>query len=156
ILEVDGAVIKTERGWPPLRLDDAGPIEGGIYRIRLAVWPYQPGDRTLAIAVYNGSLFTGLDTELVGIYAVTGTSDEPRIIEAVVRMREGGHLKVEPIIYPRWDRKSDEPRPGVAVAWAETEGPLDQAWPSEAQTRLMGPMPMKEGPFYWMRHRKGV
>jgi hypothetical protein len=47
----------------------------------------------------------------------------------------------------------------VAIAWAETHGPLDQAFPAESQQRLFGKaesLSMVEGWPIYMRHRKNV
>jgi hypothetical protein len=156
-IEVDRAFVKFRGGWPPVRLDEVHPIESGIYRCRIAVWPYQPGDRTLVAAVYVGPLFGPGKREFVGMFDVTGTSDDPRIIEFTTRMQEGHTMHIVPWVYPEHTHKSTDPKPGVAVAWAETQGPLDQSWPSEAQKRLFGETTqMVEGSPIWMRHRKNV
>ena len=46
-------------------------------------------------------------------------------------MRDGETMHVVPWIYPdhvTW-RDKHEKRPGIAVVWAETHGPLDQSFP---------------------------
>jgi len=161
VLEVEGSFVKFTPGWPPARLDDAHPIEDGVYRCRFAVWPYQPRERTLAVAVYVGPLFGPAKRRFMGMFDVTGTAREPRIVEFTTRMKEGDALHIVPWVYPQhvtW-RDKEEPRPGIALAWAETHGPLDQSFPSEAQKRLFGDAPtlsMAEGDPLWMRHRKGM
>ncbi len=154
--ESHGSFVKIRTGWPPTRFDSANPIEDGVYKVRIAVWPYEPGERTLAMAVFNGSFFSGAETAFEGIYDVTGTHDNPRIIEFTTWMRDGAYITLEPRIFPPHERGDERPQPGVAVKWIETEGPLDQAFPSEAQNKLMGKLPMWEGNPIWMRHRKGV
>jgi hypothetical protein len=161
VLEASGSFVKFTPGWPPARLDPAHPIEDGSYRCRFAVWPYQPGERTLAVAVYVGPLFGPGKRRFLGMFDVTGSAESPRIVEFTTRMNEGDTLHLVPWVYPQhvtW-RDKDEPRPGVALAWAETHGPLDQSFPSEAQKRLFGDSPtlsMAKGDPLWMRHRKGV
>ena len=76
-------------------------------------------------------------------------------------MKENETVHIVPWVFPEhvtW-RDKHEKRPGVGVAWAETYGPLDQSFPSEAQKQLFGggeTITMAEGDPVWMRHRKGV
>ena len=56
VIEVEGSFVKFTPGWPPVRVDEAHPIEDGTYRCRLAVWPHEPGGRTLCVATYVGPL----------------------------------------------------------------------------------------------------
>lgn len=160
-IEVDDSFVKFTPGWPPARLDDVHPIEDGIYRCRVAVWPHDPGDRTLAVAIYVGALFGPETRKFMGIFDVTGTPENPRIIEFTTSMEEGHSIHIEPRIWPEhvtW-RDKHEARPGVGILWAETRGPLDQSFPSESQKRLFGDVdhitmaPEKQ---IYMRHRKRV
>lgn len=160
-IAVDDSFVKFTPGWPPARLDPAHPIEDGIYRCRIAVWPHDPGERTLAVAIYTGSLFGPETRKFIGIYDVTGTSQDPRIIEFTTFMEEGHTIHIVPRVWPEhvtW-RDKHEARPGVGVAWAETHGPLDQSFPAEAQKRLFGEVDsikmVAEKPI-WMRHRRDV
>ena len=160
-IEVADSFVKFTPGWPPARLDPVHPIEGGVYRCRLAVWPHQPSQRTLAAAVYVGPLFGPGKRRLMGMYDVTGTPDRPRIIEFTTHLEEGWALQLTPWIYPRHItyRDKHEPRPGIGIVWAETYGPLDQSWPCASQRRLFGTSPslsMVAGKSIYMRRRKGV
>ena len=158
VIEREASFVKFTPGWPPARIDAVHPIENGIYRCRLAVWPHDPGDRTLSVAIYVGPLFGAGKRRFMGMYDVTGKPEEPRIIEFTTHMTEGHTMHIVPWIYPKhitW-RDKHEKRPGIGIAWAETHGPLDQSWPAETQTKLMGPMPMREGDPIYMRHRKNV
>lgn len=162
VIEAEGAFVDFTPGWPPARVDDAHPIEPGIYRCRVAVWPHEPGEhRTLAVAVYVGPLFGDGKRRFMGMFDATGTPDDPRIIEFTTHLEEGHALHILPWVYPEhvtW-RDKEEARPGVAIAWAETHGPLDQSFPSESTTKLFGDVDtitMGKGWPIWMRHRKGV
>jgi hypothetical protein len=162
VIESDGAYVDFTPGWPPARVDEAHPIENGVYRCRVAVWPHDPGEnRTLSVAVFTGPLFGDGKRHLNGIFDVTATADKPRIIEFTTYMRESHALHILPWIYPEhvtW-RDKEEQRPGVAIAWAETYGPLDQSFPAESQKRLFGKseaLSMAEGAGIYMRHRRGV
>jgi hypothetical protein len=162
VIESNGAYVDFTAGWPPARVDEAHPIENGVYLCRVAVWPHDPGEnRTLSVAVFTGPLFGDGKRHLNGIFDVTGTPDKPRIFEFTTYMREGHALHVLPWIYPEhvtW-RDKEEQRPGVAIAWAETYGPLDQSFPAESQKKLFGTsksLSMVEGAGIYMRHRRGV
>ena len=162
VIESNGAYVDFTPGWPPARVDEAHPIENGVYRCRVAVWPHEPGEnRTLSVAVFTGPLFGAGKRKLNGVFDVTGTPDKPRIIEFTTYMGESHALHILPWIYPEhvtW-RDKEEQRPGVAIAWAETYGPLDQSFPTESQTKLFGmseSLSMAEGDSIYMRHRRGM
>jgi mono/diheme cytochrome c family protein len=162
VIERDGAFIDFTPGWPGARVDPAHPIEEGIYRCRVAVFPHDQGDhRTLSAAVFTGPLFGDGKRHFQGIYDVTGTAANPRIIEFTTRMGELHAMRVLPWVFPEhvtW-RDKHEPRPGVGILWAESYGPLDQPFPSLAQRKLFGESPtvsMEKGPSFYIRHRRGV
>ncbi len=160
-IEVENSFVKFAPGWPPARLDSAHPIEEGIYRCRIAAWPHEPGARTLAVAIYVGPLFGPGKLRPMGVFDVTGTPAEPRIIEFTAHLMEGEAMHIVPRIYPEHItyRDKHEARPGIGLVWAETYGPLDQDFPSPAQRRLFGDSPtisMVEGDPFYMRHRKGM
>ncbi|MCA9057679.1 MAG: DUF1592 domain-containing protein, partial [Planctomycetaceae bacterium] len=162
VIESSGAFVDFTPGWPPARIDPAHPIEDGIYRCRVAVWPHHPGEqRMLAVAVYVGPLFGDGTREFIGMFDVTGDADNPRIIEFTTRMREQHTMHILPWVFPEhvtW-RDKEEQRPGVAIAWAETYGPLDQDFPSAATRQLFGSgdsIQMAVGDPIYMRYRKGV
>ena len=163
VIESQGAFVDFTPGWPPARIDPAHPIEDGVYRCRVAVWPHNPGEhRTLSVAIFTGPLFGPGERKFQGMFDVTGTPEEPRIVEFTTFLEEGHSLHILPWISPEhvtWRDGKDEERPGVAILWAETHGPLDQAFPAKSQIKLFGDTPslsMAEGTPVWMRHRKGV
>ena len=161
VIEREAAFVKFTPGWPPVRIDQAHPIEDGYYRCRIACFPHDPGDRVLAVALYAGPLFGSGKRRFQGVYDVTGSPAKPRVIEFEAFMKEGETLHIVPWIYPdhvTW-RDKDEKRPGIAIAWAETHGPLNQDFPAESQIRLFGnteSISLTEGYPVWMRHRKNV
>lgn len=161
VIKIHDSFVKFTPGWPPVRIDEVHPIEDGYYRCRLAVWPHDPGDRTLATAIYAGPLFGPGKRRFMGMFDVTGTPQNPRIIEFETFLEESETLHIVPWVYPdhvTW-RDKHEKRPGIGVVWVETHGPLDQAFPSEAQKSLFGnpdTITLEAGTPFWMRHRKGV
>ncbi|MBL6714566.1 MAG: DUF1592 domain-containing protein [Pirellulales bacterium] len=162
-IEVADSFVKFTPGWPPVRSDDARPIEDGLYRCRIAVWPHNPGDhRTLSVAVYTGSLFGPEKKRFEGMFDVTGTPDDPRIIEFETHIQAEHAIHIVPWIFPEhvtWRDGEFEQQPGVAVSWVETYGPLDQDFPSLPQRQLFGERPslsMEVGTPVWMRFRKNV
>ncbi len=158
---VDESFVKFTPGWPPARIDPAHPIEDGLYRCRVAVWPHDPGERTLSVALYVGSLFGPDAHRFIGIFDATGSSQQPRVIEFTVPMQQGDTIHIVPRIWPEhvtW-RDKHESRPGVGIAWVETDGPLDQEFPSLATQRLFGDVDhirMEPERAISMRHRKRV
>lgn len=161
VIKAHDSFVKFTPGWPPVRVDEVHPIEDGQYRCRIAVWPHDPGDRTLAVAIYAGPLFGPGKRRFMGMFDVTGTPADPRIIEFQTFLKEGETLHIVPWVYPdhvTW-RDKHEKRPGIGVVWVETHGPLDQAFPSQAQQSLFGnpnTITLQPGTPFWMRHRKGV
>jgi len=102
VIEKDGAFVDFTPGWPGARVDSAHPIEDGIYRCRVAVWPHDPNDhRTLSVGVFVGPLFGTGKRYFKGMFDVTGTPEKPRIIEFETFMHEGHTIHVLPWIYPR-------------------------------------------------------
>jgi hypothetical protein len=161
VIEVGGSMVKFTPGWPPVRVDPAHPIEGGIYRCRVAVWPYQPGERSIAVAIYVGPLFGPGKRHLRRVFDARGTADDPRVVEFTTWMNEGDALHILPWVFPEHITyiHKDELRPGLGVKWAETYGPLDQEFPSVAQRGLFGDVAslgMEEYRPIYMRHRRGV
>jgi mono/diheme cytochrome c family protein len=160
-IEVENSFVKFTPGWPPARLDDINPIEDGVYRVRIAAWPHEPNQRTLAVAIFTGPQFGPAKLQPMGIFDITGTPASPRIIEFTARMKAGEAIHIEPRVFPEHItyRDKHEPRPGIGLMWAETHGPLDQSFPSDTQRKLFGDSPtitMAESKPIYMRHRKGV
>ncbi len=156
-IEAEGSLIKFNVGWPPVRMDETIPRESGTYKVRIAMWPYQPGERSLTVALYVGPQFGPGKTQFVGMYDVTGTSDKPRIIEFQSYFAANNTVHVVPWIYPGHKHGSTDPKPGIAIKWAETEGPLEQEWPAQAQVKLFGPdQVLIDGANVYIRGRKGV
>ncbi len=162
-IEVANSFVKFSPGWPPVRADEAKPIEDGVYRCRVAVWPHDPGDnRTLALAIYTGPQFGPGKLRFEGMFDVTGTAAEPRIVEFTTRFKAEEAIHLVPWIHPEhvtWRDKDVEKQPGVAIQWVETHGPLDQDFPSRAQRALFGDSPtirLHEAVPVWMRYRKNV
>ncbi len=161
VIEVDSSFVKFTPGWPPARVDGAHPIDTGVYRCRIAVWPHDPGDRTIGVGVYTGALFGPETLTFHGVFDATGSPDKPRIIEFTTRMESGHAIHIKPRIWPEhvtW-RDKHEKRPGLGIAWCETYGPLDQSFPSEAQKKLLGDSPslkMVPGHRVYHRHRKNL
>lgn len=162
VIEREGAFIDFTPGWPPARVDASHPIEDGVYRCRVAVWPHEPNEhRTLVAAIYVGPLFGAGKRNFMGMFDVTGTPDNPRIIEFTTFMGEGHAIQILPWVYPghvTW-RDKEEARPGIGIVWAETYGPLDQEYPSVSQRRLFGEsdtLSTVEGASVYIRYRRGA
>ncbi len=161
VFEEGGAFVDFTPGWPAAMFDSAQPQDDGLYRAKIAVWPHDPGGRTLTVAVFSGPLYSPVVSKFMGVFDVTGTPEKPRIIEFDVRMKAGDSLQVLPWVSPEHVtyRDKHEKRPGVGIAWGEVTGPLDQTFPSEAQRRLFGEsetISMAEEGRVFSRYRKNV
>ncbi len=162
VIEVANSMVKFTPGWPLVRINPAHPIEDGVYRGRVAVWPHDPSDRTLVVAIFTGPLYGPGQRHFQGMFDATGTPEDPRIIEFTASMRAEESIHIIPWVFPEhitWRHGDMEPRPGVGVVWAETHGPIDQDFPSKAQLALFGDsdtIHMAEGNPVWMRYRRGV
>jgi hypothetical protein len=161
VIEHAGAFIDFAPGWPPARVDQCHPIEDGFYRCRVAVFPHNPSERTLCVDIFTGPLFGTGKRKFHGSFDVTGSPEKPRIIEFSTFMKEADAVHILARVFPEhvtW-RDKHEPQPGIGILWAETHGPLDQSWPSEAQRTLFGQtdsQSMAEGSPIYMRHRRGM
>lgn len=139
----DGAIIKYAGGWPPPSYDDVLATEAGRYRCRLAVWPVAERGRSVAITVHMGIRHLVETHQFIGIYDLFGDSSNPRVIEFEADL-DAGHTFV---ITPNLPRESDPAiakmfgRTGIAIQWAEIEGPLEQGYPSSVQRRTFGDPP---------------
>jgi len=161
LIASQGAVVDFNAGWPAVQADEAHPLEAGIYRVRAAVWPHDPGSRTLTAAIFVGAKNRAGERRFVDLVDVTGTPTEPSIVTFTTYFEAGEAIHILPWIYPAHVtyRDKHERRPGVAIKWVETEGPLDQQFPSRTQQSLFGNSPslaMEAGKGFFMRHRKGV
>ena len=98
VIESHGAFVDFTPGWPPARVDEAHPIESGVYRCRVAVFPHDPGEhRTLSVGIFTGPLFGPGKRNFNGVFDVTGTPEDPRIIEFTTRLGEG-HAFAHPAV----------------------------------------------------------
>ncbi|HVJ46240.1 MAG TPA: DUF1592 domain-containing protein [Luteolibacter sp.] len=161
VIEKDGAFVDFSPGWPPTRFDGAQPVDSGLYKVKVTVWPHEAGKRTLTVGVFTGALFGTGKLDFQGVYDVTGDSKNPRIIEFTTRMKEGEAIHVLPWIYPGFIsyRDKGQARPGIGMVSAETYGPLEQDFPSLAQKKLFGDVTtismVADQPIY-MKNRKGA
>jgi mono/diheme cytochrome c family protein len=158
VIARDGAFVDFNTGWPILRLDPAHPIEPGIFRCRVAVFPHEPGNRTLTVGVFTGPLFGPGKRKYIGTYDVTGTAEAPRVIEFTTRMAENDAIHVLPWITPEYVtwRDKGEPRPGIATAWATRRisgvAPRRET-PGRAVRAIPPTLSMVEDKPIYMRHR---
>ncbi len=158
---IDGALVKYAGGFPPPKYGSVKAVEDGRYRCRIAVWPVESRGRCVSVFLRMGIDFRSSTHKLIDVFDVFGDAQQPRIIEFEAKLKRGDSFVLEPIL-PRneqdWMRKVF-PRTGIAIQWAEMEGPLDQAYPTENQIAVFGNHPtvtMQPRRKVWIRDSNGT
>lgn len=123
------------------------PPVDGVYRIRLKAFGFYwdrgqvlPPDRPHVVSI---QAVQGTNKRTLGTLDVTGTPEEPAVIELEVYIRQGDQLEtwfetLDDRNMPGNKTLADYTAPGVAVEWMETIGPIVETWPPESYHALFG------------------
>ena len=117
------------------------PVFPGRYRMRMSIWSF----------VWNhGSVEPSPRTEVATLQCNTQTlgyfdapSLEPRVHEVTVWLPAGGPIMFDVASLTGFSGESRDHRPGIAIDWFESEGPLHETWPPASHRRLFGDLPIK-------------
>jgi len=121
--------------------------EAGLYRVRLSAYAFQNKDgptvaaKLMATDLGNYRLVAAFDLP----------TDQPRVVEAVVRLGEREFFTVAAagcgVALDGSDAKevggNSFTGSGLALQWAEMEGPLLETWPPVSVQRVFGALPIK-------------
>ncbi len=150
-LDDETVVCFCSSAWHNVSLSNFYPQDGGFYRFRISTSAFQSAGKPVTFRVLSGNArLTGKDG-LVGYF--DALPDEPRVIEFVQYMEPrttisilpyglAGAQTVNKVGAETWDG------PGLAIHWAEIEGPLYDQWPPESHRRLFGELARKPAPIY--------
>jgi hypothetical protein len=144
MLELPDAVVYFDRTYPSAKAD-TGRHPAGLFKIRISAYGYQSGGHPVTMRVYRDNF---QNKQLIGWYDMP--PDQPRVIEVMSQLSANEHLRIEPS-YTGIDDKGQGvynigPKnlkaPGLALMWAEVEGPIVAEWPPTAMRRLFGDTPL--------------
>ena len=112
----------------------------GKYRFRISA--YGHNGKRVTTAIYAGRLYGG--SSVAGYFDVA--PGEPSHIDFTCTLKKKGDT-IRPVPYRLgFGNKPDDPTaPGLALRWAEVEGPLIDAWPPAGYRRLVGNLDLKRG-----------
>lgn len=145
--ELPDAVVFFSDGYPPAQFRDLRAPVDGLYRVRISAYAYQTKGAPVYMRVYGDNY---AEKRLLGWYDLP--ADHPREVEFTAKLLAGEHLLVLAM-----DVGYDEKGQGVynvgadnytgrgmAMQWAELEGPLVDSWPPKSTKLLLGEAMLKE------------
>ncbi|EDY21681.1 Protein of unknown function DUF1588 [Chthoniobacter flavus Ellin428] len=144
-LELPDAVVYFDRGYPSATVAGTGSHPAGLFKIRISAYGYQSVGHTIAMRVYRDNY---REKQLIGWYEIS--ADKPRVIEIVAQLPANQHIRIEPT-YTGVDEKGqgvynigpkELKAPGLALQWAEMEGPLEPEWPPRSVGKVVGDTPV--------------
>lgn len=144
LLELPDAVVYFDRGYPSAKVE-TGSHPAGLFKIRISAYGYESKGKPVVMRVYRDNY---REKQMIGWFEVP--ADQPRVVEMTAQLANNEHLRVEPT-YTGVDEKGqnvynlgpkDLKAPGLALMWAEMEGPIDPEWPPASLHRLFGDTPL--------------
>ncbi len=158
--ELPDAAVWFNAGYPHAELKQFSVRQSGRYKLRFSAYGYQTGGRNVMMRVYTDNYRT---RRFLGYFDIP--PDKPRVVELNVALNAGEFIRVEPtgtgydadgknvnnIGAPNFKGS------GLALQWAEVEGPLVESWPPPGTKRLFGDVPLVEvaqNKQVWRKNRK--
>jgi mono/diheme cytochrome c family protein len=152
----DTVVCFCSSAWHNVFLPKFYPAEGGYYRFRIAASGYQSNGKPVTFRVTAGNTRLSGTSGLVGYF--DAPPNETKVFEFVRYMEPKTSISMLP--YGLQSAQAVKAvgaekyeGPGLALEWAEVEGPLVDAWPPESHRRLFGDQPQQPAPAYNARDR---
>ena len=143
----DDSIVFFNPGYPTADTHQLEQHPAGDYRVRISAYAYQSAGRNVIMRVYDDNYRT---KDLLGWYEIP--PDEPRIVEINAHLHENTHLRIE-TTYTGFDGKGrgiynmpvkEFTGAGLALQWAELEGPKVSEWPPASMKILFGDIPLKK------------
>jgi Protein of unknown function (DUF1592)/Protein of unknown function (DUF1588)/Protein of unknown function (DUF1585)/Protein of unknown function (DUF1587)/Protein of unknown function (DUF1595)/Planctomycete cytochrome C len=143
LIQTDGVVFLNE-SYPPKVIREVRAPVAGRYRYRISASTFRDTDQKISFLIYSGSHSPrGGRTWLSGVF---DAGPKPGIIEFTERLEKNDTIRIVPYGVTRQFRLAEGYQgPGLAVQWAEVEGPLLDSWPPAGYTRLMGSVDPEKG-----------
>lgn len=141
----DGSVVFFNEGYPSADLRQFSAKGAGVYRIRISGYGYQSKGQPIPMRIYHDNY---REKHLVGWFEMT--PDVPRVVEFTVTLPDRVNLRIEPSETGVDDKGQNVYNtsvygytgPGLALQWAEIEGPFVEQWPPVSMKRLFGDTPL--------------
>jgi hypothetical protein len=142
----DNDVIFNTDDQPPKIIHETRTAAAGLYRFRISAQAIRPANgKAVTVRIYAGNyLQANVTTRLAHAFDV---SEKLEVIEFTERMKAAESIRISPYGLPAlFGKVADKYQgPGLAVQWVEVEGPLVEAWPPAATTRLLGKVDVANG-----------
>ena len=158
--ELPDAIVWFNAGYPHAELKQFSVKQAGRYRLRFSTYGHQTGGRDVMMRVYTDNYRT---RRFLGYFDIP--PDKPRVAELNVTLMAGEFIRVEPT-GTGYDAEGKNVNnigapnfkgAGLALQWAEVEGPLVESWPPPGTKRLFADVPLVEVPQNkqtWRKNRK--
>lgn len=143
--ELPDAIVFFNEGYPPAELRQFNPRTAGTYRFRISGYGHQSEGHSVAMRVYGDNY---REKRLLGWFEMP--ADKARVVEFTGVLKQNEHLVIQPV-----DVGADKKGQGIynvgadqftgvglALQWAEVEGPLVQSWPPPSLKALFGDTPV--------------
>ncbi len=137
--------------WQAVGLSGFYPQDGGYYRFRISAKAFQSDGKPVTYRVTAGRTSLSGKDGLVGYF--DAPPDQPKTIDFTIYMEPRTTITILP--YGLTSAQAVNKigadvyeGPGVALHWAEVEGPLYDSWPPESHRRIFGDLPQKKAPIY--------
>jgi hypothetical protein len=158
--ELPDAIVWFSGGYPSPELKQFSVRQSGRYRIRFSAYGHQTAGRNVMMSIYTDNYRT---RRFLGYFDIP--PDQPRVTEMTVPLLAGEYLRLDPT-GTGYDADGKNVNAigapnfkgaGLALQWAEIEGPLVESWPTPGTKRLFGDVPLVDVPpnkQVWRKNRK--
>jgi mono/diheme cytochrome c family protein len=155
----DALVMFSSSPWQAVTVSQFYPPDRGTYRFRLSVSAVQSGGKPVAFRIDAGPMLMATKNHLVGYF--DAPAGKPVVVEftehlearSTIRLLPYGLASAQAVDKVGADAYDG---PGLAVQWAEVEGPLHDTWPPESHRRIFGDLPQAPAPVFNNRARVEV
>lgn len=144
--ELPDAVVFFSDGYPPAQFRDLRAPVDGTYRVRISAYGFQTNGGPIYMRVYGDNY---AEKRLLGWYDLP--ADDAREVVFTAKLQAGEHLLVLPMDVG-YDAKGqgvynvgadNYAGRGMAMQWAELEGPLVESWPPQSTKLVFGEAMLK-------------
>jgi mono/diheme cytochrome c family protein len=147
----DALVMFSSSAWNSIVVGQFYPPDRGRYRVRISAYGVQSRGKPVTFRIDVGPMLMGTKNHLVDYYDVP--ADKPTVIEFVDHFEARNHFRISPygLAGAQTVNKVGADKydgPGLAVQWAEVEGPLYDSWPPDSHRRIFDDLPQEKASVY--------